>query len=200
MKTDDETRFRWLDDDLSAGEEKDYEKMRSELASELQERDKVREMKRMLRENVARHVEPPYGEFFNARIRSQIHQQEHAGSGRGSHWADWRKQAWMAAAACFAMVISFWTGTRMRDPSPAITEVSVEGAPKAIPVDLLVYSPVIGVEAEHFSSANGTVIVLNGVPAIPDSVDFHSTAMMVPNTPDQSMVRAASDDPDFMKP
>lgn len=200
MKTDDEPRFRWLDDDLNAEELAAYEAGWSGNSSEWQERDEVRALKRILHENVAGHEEPPYEEFFNARIRNQILQQERFRSAKGMLGADWRKRGWLAAAACLAMVISFWSGTRMRDPSPAIAEVNVEGAPKAIPVNLLVYSPVIGVEAEHFSSANGTVIVLNGVPAIPDSVDFQSTAMMVPDRPDQAMVRTADHGSNFIEP
>ena len=56
--------------------------------------------------------------------------------------------------------------------------MDVAGIPRAIPVEPLVYTPESGVEAERFSSKNAsaTVIVLNGVAAIPDATDFSTTA------------------------
>ena len=51
------------------------------------------------------------------------------------------------------------------------------GAPRAIPVEPVVYTPETGVNAELFASsdASATVIVLNGVTAIPDATDFSET-------------------------
>lgn len=82
----------------------------------------------------------------------------------------------MPTVACAGMVVTFWLGTQSSRPAP-IAEVDVTGAPKAIPVDPLLYTPESGVVAECFSSAGAeaTVIVLSGVDAIPDDTDFSET-------------------------
>jgi hypothetical protein len=56
----------------------------------------------------------------------------------------------------------------------------VAGAPKAIPVEPVVYTPENGVDAEWFASkeASATVIVLKGVAAIPDDTDFSATVYL----------------------
>jgi len=83
----------------------------------------------------------------------------------------------MPAAACAGMMLTFWLGTKTHGSSG---EVDVTGAPKAIPVEPLVYTPEKGVEAQCFSSskASATVIVLNGVDAIPDETDFSDGTSM----------------------
>jgi hypothetical protein len=79
----------------------------------------------------------------------------------------------MPFAACAGMVLTFWAGMQTR----GVPEYNVAGAPRAIPVDPVVYTPENGVDAEWFTSseAAATVIVLNGIPAIPDSMDFSET-------------------------
>jgi hypothetical protein len=58
-----------------------------------------------------------------------------------------------------------------------VPEINVAGAPRAIPVDPVLYTPETGVNAELFASsdASATVIVLSGVTAIPDATDFSET-------------------------
>lgn len=75
----------------------------------------------------------------------------------------------MPAAACAGMVFAFGIGRQSREPSANVANV-----PSLAPV---VYTPEDGVDAEWFSSTNAgaTVIVLQGVSAIPDSTDFSET-------------------------
>jgi hypothetical protein len=83
----------------------------------------------------------------------------------------------MPLAACAGMALAFWVGTKSRQAEPVY---NVAGAPRAIPVDPLLYTPEKGVDAEWFASdpASATVIVLNGVAAIPDSTDFSETVYL----------------------
>ena len=76
--------------------------------------------------------------------------------------------------ACAGIVMAFWVGKQSQRPP----EYDVSNAPKAIPVESVVYTPESGVEANWFASkeASATVIVLNGVAAIPDTTDFSTTA------------------------
>ena len=55
--------------------------------------------------------------------------------------------------------------------------MEIAGAPRAIPVEPILYTPETGVKAELFASkkASAMVIVLDGVRAIPDAMDFSET-------------------------
>ena len=118
--------------------------------------------------------EPSYPDFFNSRVMHAIVESspETVVETRKSGFSWWNLL--MPTAACAGMVFTFWLGTRSQ---PAPLEVDVTGAPKAIPVEPLLYTPESGVVAECFSStgAEATVIVLSGVDAIPDETDFSET-------------------------
>ena len=94
-----------------------------------------------------------------------------------------RRSIWqtflMPVAACAGMVLTFWIGKNAQKPY----EIDVAGAPKAIPVEQLVYTPETGVKAEWFASteASAMVIVLDGVRAIPDTMDFSETTYVPGN-------------------
>jgi hypothetical protein len=89
-------------------------------------------------------------------------------------------QSWvMPLAACAGMVLAFWLGMKTKS-EPARPGFDVAGVPRAIPVEPILYTPDRGVKAEWFASsdASATVIVLNGVDAIPDDMDFSKTVTM----------------------
>ena len=81
----------------------------------------------------------------------------------------------MPMAACAGMAMAFWFG--MQSQSRPI-EIDVTGAPKAIPVEPMLYTPESGVEAQYIAGtdAAASVIILNGVDAISDDTDFSETA------------------------
>ena len=73
----------------------------------------------------------------------------------------------MPVAACAGMVLAFGIGRLgFTDRSPLVV------APAAKPA---VYTPEDGVDAEWIAGSGATVIVLQGVSAIPDSMDFSET-------------------------
>jgi hypothetical protein len=119
--------------------------------------------------------EPPYPDFFNHRIQKAIHELQPAPVMAARQRFSIR--TWlMPLAACAGMVLAFLLGTKQASQP----EIDVTGAPRAIPVEPIIYTPEKGVEAEWFSSsaAMATVIVLNGVQAIPDSTDFSHTVYL----------------------
>jgi hypothetical protein len=122
--------------------------------------------------------EPPYPEFFNHRVTRSIREMEARPAAipkaaSGFSWRSW----FMPVAACAGMAIAFWLGGKRTDGVP---EIDVAGAPRAIPVEPVLYTPESGVSAEWFASAeaSATVIVLNGVEAIPDATDFSETVFL----------------------
>ena len=175
--TPDETKLaRWLEDELEGDELAAIEAWIAGHPEHLAERERVRKWRAMISAAVPAAEEPPYPDFFNSRVARAIRESTPQPAVASRTWAGWRKFL-MPAAACAGMTLAFWLGTKTHGGP---VEVDVTGAPKAIPVEPLVYTPEKGVEAECFSSskASATVIVLNGVDAIPDETDFSDSTSM----------------------
>ena len=173
---DDATLTLWLDDELE-GQELALMESRCEADPSLLElRELHRTWKQWMRQGIPASEEPPHADFFNARILRGIERdRECAAPGRkaAAGWVSWR--SWfMPFAAAAGMVIAFQLGARTQ-PAVEVVDIDVSNAPRAIPVEPILYTPEQGVKARWFQStgADAFVIVLDGVPAIPDAVDFN---------------------------
>lgn len=165
----------WLEDELEGEEHAEMEASCADKPDLLAMRAEHRAWKDWMSRTVSTEQEPPYGEFFNARVLRGI------ASGQGAEVASpakpsggfpWR--TWfMPAAAAAGMVLAFQLGARSKQV-PQVAEVDVSNAPRAIIVEPILYTPEKGVKAHWFNSpeADAFVIVLDGLPAIPDTVDF----------------------------
>jgi hypothetical protein len=176
MKPDEAKLAQWLDDELHGEELAAFEEWVSTQPEHLAAREEVRRWRRMMSSTMPASEEPPYPELFNARVVRAIKQ-----SAADPEPVNVVKPriSWvvrlMPLAACAGMVLAFWLGAKTnRAESP---EIDVAGAPKAIPVEPIIYTPDSGVEAEWFRGNHASVIVLNGVEAIPDSIDFHTASV-----------------------
>lgn len=172
----DETRLAlWLDDEIEGTELAEMDAWAADKPDQLAAREELRSYRAMMEENVPASVEPPYPDFFLTRVNQGIRDLQlaeekemspaAAPARSRSFWKSWL----MPAAACAGMIFAFGIGKQAREPAQKLAIV-----PSLTPV---VYTPEEGVDAEWFSSANAqaTVIVLQGVSAIPDSTDFSET-------------------------
>lgn len=175
----DETRLAlWLEDELHGEELATFEASVAGRAELLAARAEARRWRELMAKAVPASEEPPYPEFLNHRVARAIRELEvgpasEAKAGPGFSWRMW----FMPMAACAGMAFTFWLGGKRVSGPP---DIDVTGAPRAIPVDPILYTPEIGVSAECYASteASATVIVLNGVEAIPDSMDFSETVFL----------------------
>jgi hypothetical protein len=171
---DEATLAFWLDDELTGAELAAVEAWASERPGQIAAREEVRRWRATLSAAVPASEEPPYPDFFNSKVLQSIREQtpQAAPSKMPFFWKSWL----MPMAACAGMVLTFWAGTKIN----STPEIDVVGAPRAIPVEPVVYTPESGVNAEWFAStkASAMVIVLNGVNAIPDTTDFSETVML----------------------
>jgi hypothetical protein len=162
----------WLDDELEGAELADFEQWIASQPEHTSAREESRQWRRMVAGALPAAEEPPYPDFFNTRVAKAIHDLERTPAPAAVPRRFW--QGWlMPVAACAGMAATFWMGAMVGQPPAAPV---VQGAdPVTAPI---VYVPEKGVDAEWFSSneASATVIVLEGVAAIPDSTDFFSTA------------------------
>ncbi len=170
----DETRFAlWLDDELEGMELAEMDAWAADKPDRLAAREELRSYRSIMAQNLPASIEPPYPDFFLTRVNQGIRDiqvvEEKAAAPMGaparSFWNSWL----MPAAALAGMVFAFSIGKQSREPAANLTAV-----PSQAPA---IYTPEEGVDAEWFSSVNAgaTVIVLEGVSAIPDSTDFSET-------------------------
>lgn len=171
---DDTQLALWLDDELEGDELAAMEASCADNSELHARREEQRLWKQWMAQSVSAVEEPPHGEFFNARILRGIERETEekavvVKSSGGTTWRTW----FMPAAAAAGMVMAFQIGARTGQ-APQVVDIDVSNAPRAIPVEPILYTPENGVRAQWFNStaADAFVIVLDGVPAIPDAVDF----------------------------
>lgn len=170
----DETRLAlWLDDELVGMELAEMDTWAADKPAQLAAREDLRGYREIMAKNIPASIEPPYPDFFLTRVNQGIRDIQDAEEKAAAPVVAparlfWR--SWLMPAAAFAgMVFAFGIGKQSREPAANLT-----AAPSLVPV---VYTPEDGVDGEWFASSNAgaTVIVLEGVSAIPDSTDFSET-------------------------
>lgn len=173
---DDEELALWLDDALDGPRNAEVEAWAATEPDQLAARATNRKISALLSENIEKSESPPYPDFFNHKIEQRIRslsKKQVAGVEKkpvaSSFWRTWL----MPVAACAGMVLAFGIGTKSRVADLAEKPNTVDERLLA-PV---VYTPEKGVDADWFASdqAEATVIVLRGIDAIPDSMDFSET-------------------------
>lgn len=177
--TPDETMLAlWLDDELEGKQQAAMDAWALTQPGQLAAREELREFRATLQAAMPASVEPPFPDFFNSRIEKSIRELEAparvsvAVAAARPWWSSWL----LPASAVAGMVFTFWMGAQT-------SGLRSSGPPS-------VYTPESGVDAEWFASASAdaTVIVLEGVDAIPDTLDFSGTAFVPPHDDGQAMV------------
>jgi len=171
---DETTLALWLDDELQGEELAAMNAWAEQHPEQIAAREETRRWRKMISSALPASEDPPASEFFNGRIAREIRKPAVTDPAAPNRRISWRA-AFMPLAACAGMALTFWLGAKTHSGPIGI---DVTGAPKAIPVEPILYTPESGVNAEWFTSsdASATIIVLNGVEAIPDSMDFSATA------------------------
>lgn len=176
-KIDETLLARWLEDELAGAELAAFEKSALGDAELLAQREVVRALRRDVAALIPAVEEPAYPDFFNSRVEKAIRglAAKPAAAASRSAWP-W-SHLWLPAGAAVGMALAFWLGTQ----SGARNELAVVPPPRPA-VQVVVpepglYTPERGVDAEWFASeeAQATVILLEGLDAIPDSMDFSKT-------------------------
>jgi hypothetical protein len=188
---DEVTLALWLDDELEGDEFAKVEAWVADKPEQLAAREETRRWR--ARMSVLPAVEEPaYADFFNHRIQRAIAGPAVPEVAAQPGASGWRVAWWMPASAAAGMALTFWLGTRI-DQSPAPVVVT-QPAPVVAPA---LYTPDVEVKADYFSSAKAgaTVIVLDGVAAIPDDREFPETSASEPARKGSSAALESTDLP-----
>jgi len=174
----DETKLAmWLDDELTGDELAEMNVWTADRPEQLAAREDLRKYRERLAANVSASEEPPYPDFFLTRVNQGIRDIQAAEESRAApkalpakvpFWKTWL----MPVAACAGMIFAFGIGRQSGDKETSVANISTSAA-----LTPVVYTPEEGVEAQWFAGngGNASVIVLQGVSAIPDSTNFSET-------------------------
>lgn len=175
-KPDEATLALWLEDELTGSELAAVEAWAASHPEQLAAREEIRRWRKTVASAIPASEEPPYPDFFNSKILQAIREASPPKAAAPAKPVPFWKSWVMPVAACAGMALAFWFG---RQSQPGI-EYDVANAPRAIIVEPAIYTPESGVEAEWVSSSKGaaSVIVLKGVAAIPDTMDFSKTVYL----------------------
>ncbi len=186
--TPDEVKLAlWLDDELDGEELAAVEAWARTRPEHLAAREEARRWRNTIRSVVPASEEPPFPDFFNSRIAKAIREAEPRPALPAARTPWWR--GWLLPSSAFAgMALAFWLGT--------LTDGARTGGMPAV------YTPQTGVDAEWFASApaDATVIVLQGVDAIPDSLDLGETAALAPWSHEGPATVSRPHDPETPRP
>lgn len=157
-KPDHEMLMLWLEDELSEAEQRNVDAWAQQQPDWLQKREESRSWRRQLSSIRAAEAEMPYGEFFQQRVMRAI-EREQALKVEPAATAARPRRFRMPTTLAAALIIGFFAGALWYQQSPRSNV-------------LLTYTPAEGVKADFYESspAKGTVIVLNGVEALPDDL------------------------------
>jgi hypothetical protein len=183
MPPDDAMLALWLEDELDGEDFAKVEAWAQSQPDQLAMRESARKWKAMISAGIPATEEPPYPDFFNARIARSISQQkvQQAPEAKPANSIPfWRKFA-LPLAAGVGMAFTFWLGIHSRS-IPVVESIAEMTAPGEMTqladasenLPPTVYTPENGVRAECFDSdaASATVVILEGLAAIPKETDL----------------------------
>ncbi|MCU0797000.1 MAG: hypothetical protein MUF31_13830 [Akkermansiaceae bacterium] len=175
-KPDDEMLALWLEDELDPARTAAVDAWAANEPEWLEHRAAARALKPMLAcAAIPREEEVPHAEFFNARIRREI-ELAAALPAAAAPVVPGRVQRrfWLVpATAAAGIALGFWVGRGVPSGPEPLPPPVADLAP-------VLYTPEKGVAAEFVATENATVIVLDGVAALPDEWSIPETAVQEP--------------------
>lgn len=155
---DNQTILLWLEDELSSEEQLRIDAWATNQPEWLAKRESARQWRAQLSRIIPASEPLPHGDFFQSQLLRTIASSKPTASAATPAMGVpfWRKWA-MPLSVAAAMVLGFIGGTQWGGKTDRATT-------------LVTYTPAEGVKAEFFetSPAEGTVIVLSGIAALPD--------------------------------
>jgi len=181
MKPDDIQIALWLEDELEGVERDTLDAWAARNPELLQQREELRAWKDWMKQSLPLPENVPHAEFFQARVAREIRMTQAdpapAAAVRHKRWRTFL----LPAASAAGMAFCFWLGGRYGNGAGHPVAANIPTGQSALAGGALspvLYTPESQVAAHAFASegAAATVIVLDGVEAMPDSFEVPDTA------------------------
>lgn len=164
-----------MDGELSPEEESQWKALLEEEPGLRKELASLQRVAAEVKAEVPASVDPPYGDFFNSQLMRKVDLEIEAKrpGKKASRWWESLRWAW-APVGALALVLSFFAGHRVGRPvqGPEVAQ-SEQNRPESIILPT-VYSAGNSLDAEVIANSDGevTAIVVNGITALNDEIDF----------------------------
>ena len=166
-----ELHTRALDGCLTPEDEKEYAAYLKEHPDELSELESYKQLRADLRSQIPSEQEPPYPDFFNSHLKKLIEESEQVAPPAETQ-KSWFETfgTWLIPAAA-AAVLAFFAGMQINQEIVAPAAVASNNTDTILPA---VYSPIASVSAQAIrdQGLGGAVIILEGLEALPDSLEL----------------------------
>ncbi|MFC5049155.1 hypothetical protein ACFPK9_00785 [Rubritalea spongiae] len=154
----------WLNGELEGDALREMEAWAEEHAEELEAEMGWQSLAQEIAELIPANEAPPHADFFNEQVKHHSLETEYDVSKQSTPVSFWQRLNWLLAPAALAGVaLGFYLGARVKALDPAMVQLL---QPEEV------YTPVMGVTSEVVDSDAATVIVLEGLDDIPESIDI----------------------------
>lgn len=191
MNPDNRSLFFWLEDELTSSAQPSVEAWCASQPEWLSKREAVRSWKAVLPRVMAAELALPYPDFFQSKLMQAIEQDSQFSVNALAPPLNprWWSRLWLPATALAAMALCFLGGMQFTKNSPQINA-------------MVIYTPELGVDAKYFqtSPAEGSVIVLNGIAALPDSFEVPQTSTSSDSNPPDGVGREKNKEEAIISP
>lgn len=184
---------KWIDGQLTPDEEKQLDSLMQDDAGILAELQEMKSVTVAIKEEIPASVEPPYGDFFNSKLMRKVDLQirSQRPAEKAQRWWQSMRWAW-APVSALALVLSFFAGHRIASPSDQESGNSTAAVSQSAVLPT-VYFTGESLDAEVIADSQGDVsaIVVNGLSAIRDDIDFETvnTSASLPESYESSEAR-----------
>lgn len=158
----------WLSGELEGNDLRAMERWAEQNAEQLESEMGWDSLQSEIQTTLPKSVEPPYADFFNERIKHHAIEQPALKVDKAKKSGFFKKLNWLLAPTALAvMTVCFYAGTKIDTSTEEIKPVTAMTVPAAG-----VYTPVSGVSSVITESDTATVILLDGLDDLPESLDI----------------------------
>lgn len=158
----------WLSGELEGNDLRSMESWAEKNAEQLESEMGWDSLQSEIQTTLPKSVEPPYADFFNERIKHHAIEQPVQKVDKTKKSGFFKKLNWLLAPTALAlMTVCFYAGTKIKSSTETMAPAVAAVAPMTG-----VYTPVSGVSSVLTDSEMATVIVLDGLDDLPESLDI----------------------------
>ncbi|MFT6864265.1 MAG: anti-sigma factor RsiW [Akkermansiaceae bacterium] len=165
---------KWIDGQLSRDEDAQLRDLLNDDPDLEGELGELKALRQSVKAEIPASVEPPYGDFFNSQLMRKVDLQIESQRPvkKAERWWQSFRWAW-APVGALALVLSFFAGHRIARPEmPMVAETKINQPEQSALTTVYFTGEALDAEVISDSEGDVSVIVVTGLSAIRDDIDF----------------------------